>query len=201
MIQRVFYIIIVTILLGCQKKERAVERFYENGNIKYSGVFEGELRKGVHYQYFEDLEGIVQHEAEYKIENEEEVLIRRKKYDEEGVAVYDSRLTDKKLLFESSSDTVYLGDSLEVKITIDSPKYELTDARWGAIDRNLNVLDSSRVHYTPGSDHSVGIQILAESEGSNILKGYLSDFTIKPINDSIGVTVSEDAYFEYKILL
>lgn len=198
MIQKLFYIVIIAALLGCQKKERAVEKFYENGNIMYSGTFEGKLKKGIHYQYFEDLEGVVQYEAEYQIVNGKEVLIRRKKYNEEGVALYDSRLTDKKLMFESSSDTINLGDSWGVKITIANPKYELVDARWGAIDKNLNILDSSQVHYVSGFDHSVNIQILAESEGSNTLKGYLSDFTIKPINDSIGVTISEDMYFEYK---
>lgn len=196
--QKMSCIVIITALLGCQKKEGTVERFYENGNIMYSGAFEGGLRKGVHYQYFEGLEGVVQYEVEYQIVNGKEVLIRRKKYDGKGNAVYDSRLTDKQLIFEGPSGTVNLGDPWEVKVTIANPKYELVDARWGAIDNNLNILDSSQVHYVRGFDHAVNIQVLAESEGRNILKGYLSDFTIKPINDSIGVTISEDTYFEYE---
>jgi len=198
MIQRLIYIAIVATLLGCQEKERVVKKYYDNGNIMYSGTFEGELRKGVHYQYFEDLEGVVQYEVEYQIQDGQEVTLRKKKYDRDGIAVYDTRLVDKELIFKSSSDTIEQGDTLELKITIENPNYEFVDARWGAIDHNLNILDSTQVYYVSGSDHSVTIKVPANSVGNNILKGYLSDFTIKPINDSIGVTVSEDAYFEYK---
>lgn len=186
--------------ISCQEREGNVKEYYEHGYIKYSGYFQDGLRTGTHYQYFADTEGRVQYEVDYQIKEGKEFIVSSKKYDRDKTLIFESKRVHKDLEFYGQKN-VLLRDTFKLRIRIPDPKYEFSDVHWGAYDQNLNVVDSTQIYYEVGFNHEVVVPITANRLGENVLKGYVSDFTIVPISDSIGYTKSEDTYFEYEYLV
>lgn len=78
------------------------------------------------------------------------------------------------------------------------PQFENTAVFIGNFDRYLNRLDTVQPKYFEGANnHSVAISVALEREGLNKLKGIIRDFDIRRVNDTLGVTVAFDTYFEY----
>lgn len=201
LVKNILIMMLLSVLIAsCQQEEKKVNEYYENGNIKYSGNFINGLKVGVHYQYFENQNGVVQYEVNYDIIEGKEFIVSTKKYNEERTVIFESRNVSKDLEL-TGPDTVYLKDTLDLKVRITNPKYEFTDVRWGAYDAQLNVIDSLKIYYQRGTDHEVFIPVIGEVIGKKTVRGYISDFAIKPVSDSIGVTLSEDTYFEYEYVV
>jgi hypothetical protein len=189
------------IILNKGERDGYCKYYYEKGQISYEGLFQNNLRVGKHLDYFEDIEK-VESEIFYEIEAGKEKPIKRVKYNRFGQVIYESNLANFKTRIDLISAPRFPGDTLKFRVKILDPRYPYTDAFIGNFDRYLNQLDSVPVLFFGGtSNHEVHIAIPIEKDGLNKITGFIRDFDIKPINDSIGVTIAYDTYFEYPYTL
>jgi hypothetical protein len=172
--------------------------FYPNGNIMHEGSFRNDLKVGRHLEYFADSQALVQFEVYYEIRDGKQVPIKKIKYNRDGLAIYESNLANRKIKIEPLSTPEFVGDTLTVSVKILDPEFEYTAAFVGDFDRYLITSDTIPSRYFEGTtDHSSTISIVPMQVGLNRLKGFIRDFDIKFVNDTLGATVAFDTYFEY----
>lgn len=174
--------------------------YYETGQLKYAGKYQGGKRIGKHVSYYPD--GKIKHEYEYTIENGKEKFVSKKEYGTSGLISFESRFSAKEIVIEDNGNGEYnVGDTVFLKLELLNPTYENCMVVLGSFDEYLNVLEGPKEVPTPfmgNQNHEVQFWVKAEVNGANKLTGIIRDFTIKAINDTLGYTLAEDSYFEYR---
>lgn len=178
-------------------EDNVIIEYYNNGNIKYKGRLQDGKKIGEHLTYHPHDSGAVKKKVKYKIKDGKEIITFKEELDTEGLVLVSSKIVNKELLFIPNTDTVQLGDTLSVIIKLKNPKHDFADVFIGDYNKNLELKGKNAIRFAGDRNHQVEIKFQTEKQGTNMLKGYISDYTIKPVNDSIGVTVQEDQYFEY----
>ena len=134
------------------------------------------------------------------MENGKEKPVKKLIYDRNGIALFESKLVKIEIKIEPINNAEFVGDTVKLKIKIIQPIYEFTNAFVGNVDEYLNPLDSIPTKFFGGNpEHESIISVPLVKGGVNDIRGIIRDFTIKPINDSIGVTVANDTYFKFSV--
>ena len=174
--------------------------YYETGQLKYAGKYQGGKRIGKHISYYPN--GKIEHEYEYAIKNDKENCFLKKHYGASGLISFESTFSKKEVhILDSGDGDYYIGDTIFFKLKILNPSYENCMVLLGIFDEDLNVLEEPKETPKPfigNQNHEVQFWIKTEAKGANKLTGIVRDFTVKALNDTLGYTLAEDSYFEYR---
>lgn len=173
--------------------------YFENGNLETKGNYKNGLRVGEHYRYYSN--GNVSDYYKYELVDGHEKLLQYRFYTESGLMGTDMYYSTKRI---EVSDLVgkaayHPGDSIKLALKLINPKYEYFRAAIGDFDSLLIATSNDPITLVEGdSNHTVILSTIREV-GQEKVTGICDDFTIKMINDTLGYTHGEQAYFEWQI--
>jgi len=133
--------------------------------------------------------------------NNEEVLLARSKVGTDSVVTYQSQFVSKDIKIDKKGVASNNSDSVELLIEIRDPKYSYTSVYIGNVSSktaDLGIAENELVKEM-SMGNSIRVPLYLPMFEEEIIKGYIVDFDIKMLNDSIGVTIAEETYFEYNL--
>jgi antitoxin component YwqK of YwqJK toxin-antitoxin module len=173
--------------------------FYPNGNLKYVGEYVDGFRVGDHKEYYSN--GNLMNHFTYTIVDGNELNVIRKKYDEDGLILFDGKVVNAKFSFIELSDRgVFPGDTMKLLVKLEEPTFFNSVVFLGDYDPYLKInKNSNEVLEFDGKGNEVIVAVVVNA-GENIIKGLFRDFTFEtyPNNDTLAYTVAEESYFEYR---
>jgi hypothetical protein len=199
---------------GGKKMEAGVDRhglldgrfksYFENGQLAHEGKYKSGLKMGLHRQYYED--GKLKDEFIYKIFNDKELLVEKKKYAPDGLIFLHAKNVERNFDIRVQKSEAHLGDTVKVSIKLLNPTYENSLAIIASFDENLNVADSSvqmKNFIDDNDDHEVLVEVLPKEVGENKFTGLFRDFSVDliPGSDSLGYRIAEDSFFEFLVIV
>lgn len=178
------------------------ESYYESGNIKYTGEFKDNKRIGKHSTYYDLAKVMIKRQNIFTLDsNNEEVLLARSKVGTDSVVTYQSQFVSKDIKIDKKGVASNNSDSVELLIEIRDPKYSYTSVYIGNVSSktaDLGIAENELVKEM-SMGNSIRVPLYLPMFEEEIIKGYIVDFDIKMLNDSIGVTIAEETYFEYNL--
>jgi hypothetical protein len=174
--------------------------YYPGGGLKYEGEYAIGIRIGKHTDYYEVPMNQPSQVSHYEIIEGASVVTKLYLYDSTGLMTLESNFVQKKVKVTELSQTRFLGDTLLLSVEIADRSLPMSAVILRNVDQYLNPQDTlGGTYFGEGEDGQVVIKVPLNRSGQLHITGIAREFNIVPVNDSIGVTVANDAYFEHVV--
>ena len=146
--------------------------FLENGALATVERFEDGLRTGRNLLFYPHPVNKLHKLIEFVPVEGKEFQNGYLEYDTLGRVVAHSGFPQ----VRAERDTVALGDSLALQMSIKYPSYEHIAASIGIFDAQFRLRDSASFRLVPGRGRAVTMRLPATQRGQQVARGYLTDF-------------------------
>ncbi len=125
-------------------------------------------------------------------------IIHKSIYGEGGIATYDASVQ----YYDLQASIISISeDSAYVRLQLHEPKYELFHFYIGEIEPHFRKGKEHLKLYQRDTNSFVTVPYFIRNKDTLMLEGYISNFDIRLINDSTGVTIGDEIYFNQKLIL
>jgi hypothetical protein len=170
--------------------------YFENGNIFLEANYNNGKRSGKQKQYYDKPNSLVKYEESFVVEDEREKVVERIVYGEDGYINFHTIYTENEIKIKTIRAEK---DSIQIHLSILQPKHEFTYAYIGNFD-GTNIRDTlgNTIRQFQGNNNEIIFKVGCPKRDT-IVTGYVKDFTIKPINDTLGYTFGENTFFSFTV--